>query len=318
MTAAIGIDLGGTVIKGGVVSASGEVLAKAAKPTEAAAGVTHVIEQIAALIATLQSASDGASATTSVGLGVPGNIDHEKGVVLASPNLDGWSDVPVVQMVSERAGLPVVLENDANCAALGEAVCGIGHGADSMVLLTLGTGVGSGLVLGGKVWRGATGLAGELGHGIVHIGGRRCACGQSGCLEAYASASSTARRARELIEGGEASSLRDVLDRGQAITAEMIAQAAEDGDRLAARVWEETCRFLAVACINIQHALDPEYIVLGGGMSAAGERLRVPVQTAIDEMASKRFGRPPQVCLSQLGNDAGFIGAAMNALQEGR
>lgn len=318
MTVAIGIDLGGTVIKGGVVSASGEVLAKATKPTEADAGVTHVVEQIAALIATLQGASDGASAPASVGLGVPGNIDHDKGVVLASPNLDGWRDVPVVRQVSERVGRPVVLDNDANCAALGEAVCGVGRGAESMVLLTLGTGVGSGLVLGGKVWRGATGLAGELGHSIVHVNGRRCACGQSGCLEAYASASSTARRAQELIESGEASSLREVLDRGEAITAEMIVQAAEDGDRLATRVWEETCQYLAVACVNIQHIFDPQYIVLAGGMSAAGERLRGPVQGAIDAMVSKKFGRPPQVCLAQLGNDAGFIGAAMNALQEGR
>jgi glucokinase len=318
MTAAIGIDVGGTVIKGGVVSASGEVLAKATRPTNANAGPAQVVERIAALIATLQSESDGSFAPTSVGLGVPGNIDHGNGVVLASPNLNGWNGVPVARLVSEGVGLPVVLDNDANCAALGEALCGIGRGADSMVLLTLGTGVGSGMVLGGKVWRGTTGLAGELGHSIVHVGGRSCACGQSGCLEAYASASSTVRRALELIESGEASSLREVLDRGQAITAEMIVQAAEDGDRLAGRVWEETCRYLAAAGINIQHLVEPQYIVLAGGMSAAGERLRRPVQGAIDAMVSRRFGQPPRVRLSLLGNDAGFIGAAMNALQVDR
>jgi len=315
---AIGIDVGGTVIKGGVVSASGDILTKATKATEAAGGVAHVIEQIAALIATLRASCEGAPAPVCVGLGVPGNIDHENGVVLASPNLNGWTDVSITRLVGESVGLPVVLDNDANCAALGEAVCGVGRGADSMVLLTLGTGVGSGLILGGKVWRGQTGLAGELGHSIVYVGGRRCACGQSGCLEAYASASSTARRAQELLDAGEASSLRNLLDRGQTITAKTVVQAAEDDDPLAACVWEDTCRCLAVACINIQHILDPQYIVLAGGMSAAGEQLLEPVQNAIDAMISKRFGKPPKVRLARLGNDAGFIGAAMNARQVDR
>ena len=315
MTVAIGIDVGGTAIKGGVVSASGEVLTKEAIATQTQHGVGRVIERICGLIESLAGANAAAaSQEVAVGLGVPGNIDHQQGVLLASPNLDGWRDIHVARLVCEKTGRRAVLENDANNAALGESVCGVGRGADSLVLLTLGTGIGSGVILGGALLRGATGDAGELGHTIVHAGGRRCACGQSGCLEAYASASSTVRRATEWIAGGEPSSLKEALDRGQTVTAEMVVAASEAGDALARRVWEQTCEYLAVACINIQHTLNPQYIVLAGGMTAAGERLRAPVQQAIEAMISEQFGRAPQVRMSQLGNDAGFIGAALSAM----
>lgn len=316
MMFAIGIDVGGTSIKAGLVSSSGEVLEKSAIATHAENGVNEVVERIVGLIKTTKQAAAAQSVNASaVGIGVPGIIRRSQGLVISSPNLPGWHNVPFREMIESATNARIALDNDANSAALGEYFCGAGHGVRSMVMLTLGTGIGSGLILDGKLWRGADECGGELGHTILQPDGRRCGCGQSGCLEAYASADSTAKRMTELIEQGEPSSLKKVLDRGEAITAELIVRSADDGDALSQRVWEETCRYLAVACISIQHALNPECVVFAGGMSAAGERLRGPVASEIERLHSKEFGTPPEVRIARLGNDAGFIGAALNALR---
>ncbi|MCG8404428.1 MAG: ROK family protein [Phycisphaerales bacterium] len=316
MKVAIGIDVGGTAIKGGLVSSKGAVLEKDTIPTQAERGVKHVIERTVSLIQALEKTESADSVNAmALGVGVPGFIRRRQGLVVSSPNLEGWVDVPVVAMLEKATNRQVILDNDANNAALGEYVCGAGQGVRSMVMLTLGTGVGSGLILDGKLWRGANECGGELGHTIVQPDGRRCGCGQSGCLEAYASAESTARRTEELIRQGEASVLKGVLDRGEAITAKMVVDAARTEDALACRIWEDTCRYLALACINVQHTLNPECIVFAGGMSTAGDFLREPVARTVRKLHAERFGMPPEVRIAELGSDAGFIGAALSALR---
>lgn len=314
--AAIGVDVGGTNLKAGLVKPDGHVVERRAVATESGGGVDHVIDRIVRLIEDLRDAAAAAGlAVEAVGLGMPGMLSRSRGVVLAPPNLPGWRDVPVVRRVGDATGLRVLLDNDANYAALGEYLCGAGRGVRHMAALTLGTGIGGGIILDGRLWHGAGGNGGEIGHMIVHVGGRRCSCGQLGCLEAYASASSTAARTVERIKGGESSSLKERLEAGRTVDAEDVVEAAVSGDKLAGEVWEETCRYLAAACISIQHALSLERIVLAGGMSAAGERLVRPVVTLTEEISSSMLGDPPDIRIAELGNEAGFIGSAMAVFQ---
>ncbi|MFH1419181.1 MAG: ROK family protein [Planctomycetota bacterium] len=314
--AAIGLDVGGTAIKAGLVTAAGEVLARATMATETDRGVDHVIGNMVRLIDELRSPSVGeVDPLQTVGLGMPGTLSRQRGIVISPPNLPGWRDVPIVDRLGAATGLRVILDNDANNAALGEYLCGAGSGIRDMAMLTLGTGIGGGLILDGRLWHGAYENGGELGHMIVHAGGRRCKCGQMGCLEAYASATNIAIRAMEAVEAGEPSCLKDIRDRGQPIRAEMIAEAFAAGDPVATFVWTEACRYLAIACANIQHMLNVERIVLAGGLSGAGERLRQPVVQALEEVSSGMLGASPEIRIARLGNDAGFIGSALSAFQ---
>ncbi len=311
--AAIGLDVGGTAIKAGLVTTSGDVLARVMTATETDRGVDHVIENMVRLIVGLRDASaDGVEVMQTVGLGMPGTLSRRRGVVISPPNLPGWRDVPIVDRLCSATGLRIILDNDANNAALGEFLCGAGAGIGDMAMLTLGTGIGGGLILDGRLWHGAYENGGELGHMIVHAGGRLCKCGQLGCLEAYASAPNIAQRATEAVEAGQQSCLKDVLDRGESIRPEMIAEAFGAGDAVAGIVWTEACRYLAIACANIQHILNVERIVLAGGLSGAGDLLRQPVVRALKEVSSGMLGAPPDIRIARLGNDAGFIGSALS------
>lgn len=313
MTLAIGIDLGGTAIKGGLVSESGEILHRASIATNAPEGVDAVIKRIADFANTMADHAESRhSRPVGIGVGAPGTMHLPEGVIISAPNLPGWSHVELVPRLRRIVELPVVLNNDANAAALGESVCGAGRGVRDMLMLTLGTGVGGGIIIGGKLLRGERGNAGELGHIIVQPGGRPCNCGQVGCLEAHASASATGRMAMQRMSAGEGSSLQAILDRGEHVTSADVAAAAKSGDALAASVWAETCHYLAIACIGLRHTFDPQCIVLAGGMSEAGEFLLSSVRDAIRELISPRLGPPPELRIAQLGNDAGFVGAAIS------
>jgi glucokinase len=309
----IGLDIGGTALKGGVVAKDGSVLARHTASTDADSGPDTVIARVIEMVEALSSAAAARGLRiASIGLGVPGLVSRESGVVRAAPNLPGWKDVPLGELLHRKAGLRVTIDNDANNAALGEFIAGAGHGARDLVMLTLGTGVGSGLILDGRLWHGATGHAGEIGHMIVQPDGRVCGCGQHGCLEAYASAASTARRAEELVAAGEPSTLKAVLDRGEVLDSKHVVEAAKAGDALSLRIWDESCKYLAIACISIQRILSPQAVVFSGGMSKAGTFLLDPLQVHMDRISSKSFGRIPEVRIAELGNDAGFIGSALN------
>ncbi|MCB9853767.1 MAG: ROK family protein [Phycisphaerales bacterium] len=313
--AAIGIDIGGTAIKGGAVTSTGHVLAQRETPTDNHAGIESIIAQIALMVSSLQD-EDAVKSREIVGLGVgvPGLVDYRDGRVINCANLPGWENVQIAKLLDDRTGLGVSMENDANNAALAEARIGAGRGSDSMALLTLGTGVGSGLIICGSLWHGAGATAGEIGHTIVQPGGRRCTCGQQGCLEVYASASATARRVVEAILTGAKSILSERVNSGHPLNSADVVEAAKAGDAVGRQAWDESCKYLAMAAINLQHTLDPKCIVLGGGMSAAGDFLLANVNRQCAEMMSSRLGTLPDIRLAKLGNDAGFIGAALNAL----
>ena len=307
----IGVDLGGTNIKGGLCDAQGRLIVQHAVATEAQHGVEHVVARMIALIDELPVlASLRGTDIVGVGVGAPGPLSHAAGVIHNAPNLPGWVDIPLRQMIADGTGLPVTLENDANAAAFGEFVIGAGRDVQSMVMLTLGTGIGGGIVLDGRVWRGCDDAAAEIGHTVIVPGGRPCPCGQVGCFERYASANAVAERLSEAVRGGEDSVLRADVEAGRAIDARDVLRAADSGDALAERIWDETCHYLALGCINIERLLSPELIVLAGGLTNAGERLLEQVRS---RFRAARWHLTPavvEIALAALGAEAGTVGAA--------
>ena len=302
--ATIGIDLGGTNTKGGVLDAAGRLTTRLSIATEAERGFEHVFERIVRLVRDLSGQSCGDA--VGVGLAAPGPLSHATGVIHAAPNLPGWVNIRLAELLSAAVGLPVGLENDANAAAYGEHIAGAGVGCQNMVMLTLGTGVGGGVILGGQLVRGAFESAGEVGHMIVALDGRPCPCGQRGCLERYASAAAIAARARQRIDAGD----ETVLPEGRDLDAQDVAEAAGRGDALAREIWEDACRRLAQACVNLTHLINVERIVLGGGLSAAGEALLEPTRRHFEALFWRLTDERPQILTARLGDDAGVIGAA--------
>ncbi len=307
----VGIDLGGTNIKGGVVTEERQVLSRVSIPTKAWNGPDHVITLIAGLVErVITEARVQRSEIVGVGIGSPGSMSHTQGIIIRPPNLPGWVNVPLRDRVKELTGLPTTLENDANAAAWGEFWAGAGRGTRHMVMFTLGTGVGGGIITDGRLLRGHFDNGAELGHMIVQPGGRLCGCGQKGCLEAYSSAHYTGLRAKEAVEAGEPSTLSETLKKTGQVTSEDVAKAAAAGDPLAARIWDETCYYLAVACVNMQHATNPERILLAGGLIGACNVLLDPLRKYSAEMTWNAADDLPEILFATLGNDAGFIGAA--------
>jgi len=306
----VGVDLGGTNLKLGLVSAEGEPLLRHSAATEADRGPDHVLARIAdAVRALCDAASIGLADVSAVGLGAPGPVDWKAGVVVFAPNLSGWRDIPARDRLHQNLDRPVVLENDANAAAYGEFRCGAGRDVRNLVLLTLGTGIGGGIVLDGRLFRGPTDTGAELGHMVIRHGGRRCGCGNRGCLEAYASATAVVARMREALQAGERSRLADSAD----LTCEDIFAAAEAGDALAKRIVEETADYLASGITSILHVLNPEMVVLTGGMMGAGDKFLNEIRRRVRETAFERASSACEICWSTLGGDAGILGAALAA-----
>ncbi len=308
---AIGVDLGGTGIKAAIVSEAHILSNRRSLDTEAARGPDHVIARIATIIEELarRAEADGAE-IVAVGVGSPGPLSYARGVVLHAPNLPGWRDVPLRDRLRAATGRRVFIENDANAAAYGEFVSGAGKAASDMVMLTLGTGVGGGVILEGRLLRGHYDNAGEIGHMIVEPEGDPCPCGQRGCLERYASASAVGRWAQRALEAGEQTSLRGALERSGGVNARDVELAMAAGDAVATRIWRETARYLAIAAVNVQHVLNPEQIVFAGGLIGAGERLLAPVREAFAELTWNSAKDGPTFALATLGTDAGIIGVA--------
>ena len=311
----IGIDLGGTNIKAGVVDRDGRSHSRVSLTTEGRSGYEGVVQRIAeAARRAAREAQIELSAVRGVCLASPGVITIATGVVHVSPNLPGWSEVPLAGDVGQVLGRRVILENDANAAAWGEFWVGAGRDVDSMVILTLGTGVGGGIVLNGRLWHGAQDSAGEIGHMIIKEGGRRCGCGRLGCLEAYGSVTAMCGRLAEAIQAGESSSLTAAVHAGTACTGREICDAAVAGDPLAERIMRETGYYLGVGLVNICHVLNPERVVLTGGMTAAGDRILAPIRQTVRKMAFAAMSEKMEIVFAALGEDAGYIGAAGMAI----
>lgn len=308
---AIGIDLGGTNLKLALVDRDGRVLDKRQATVNPAQPPEPTLSDMVRLGEDLLAAgSFTRSALVGVGIGTPGPLSPSKGRIIQSANLPLWRDVPVRDKLADAFGCPAVLENDGNAAAFGEFWAGGGNDADDLVMLTLGTGIGGGVVLGGKVLHGQFENAAELGHTIVIRDGLECPCGQRGCLEQYASASSVARRVEAAILSGERSSITDLPGDERPITSQHVAHAAREGDQLCRRIWDEVCHYLAIACVNIQHTFNPGSVVLGGGLSEAGDFLLENVTRHFDTLRWRVHDDFPKIVLARLGYDAGVIGAA--------
>lgn len=306
----IGIDLGGTFIKFTLVDESyraSEVIQRAT-----GSGSDEVVSNMVLGAETLLSQqSVNRRDVVAVGIGSPGPLNTAKGIILDSPNIKGMVNFPLRDRVCERLGLPGVLVNDANAAAYGEYLCGAGHHQGDMVLLTLGTGVGSGIVLGGKLLEGAHGIGGEMGHMVVHPGGEPCGCGQRGCLERYCSATFIAQRARRLLDRSRLTGLlaERLANQGE-ITAKDVEETAFAGDETASQIWQEAVYYLAIGCVNICRTFDPDRIVLGGGLTHAGARLMVPLLAEVEKLNWTLTEQKTRIEFAQLGNRAGSIGAA--------
>jgi glucokinase len=306
----VGIDLGGTNIKSGLVTADCRVVGRVSTPTEADQGPSHVLDRMALSVRDLAAKTGITLADIDgVGVGAPGPLDSKAGKVVFAPNLKGWKNIAVRDELQKRLGRPVVLENDANIAAYGEFRCGAGKDVSDMFLLTLGTGVGGGMILGGRLFRGTTDTGAELGHIIIQAGGRKCGCGNLGCLEAYASATAVVGRTREALAAGEKSSL---AARGD-FTCEDVFKAADAGDALARRIVDETADCLAVGITSLMHVLNPQRVVLTGGMMAAGDAFLERIRAWVKAHAFERAVMDCDVRWSTLGGDAGILGAALAA-----
>jgi glucokinase len=304
------LDVGGTTIKAAVVDDSGRIVGHSvALPTEAGKGSQHGLQVMAEAI---RRAAGNGSLTlddvAAIGVATPGPLDIPAGVIIDTPNLPGWHNVPVRDFIERTFGRPTAFQNDANAAAVGEAWVGAGRGVRSMGLLTLGTGIGGGIVIDGRVLDGAHSHGGELGHIKIEMTNPRlCGCGQRGCLEAYASATAVVARTREALQHDAGhSTLHGVPD----LSAKAVFDAATLSDGLAKTIVDDTARYLAIGAATLMHVIDPEVIVFAGGMTAAGPEFLEAIRRHVKQVA---FPTPAARCAirySELGMDAGVIGAA--------
>ncbi len=311
MQYSIGIDLGGTDIKAGLLSSDGKLMYRTVVSTHVNEGAKAIAKRIAQTILQVHSQTQSLKDIIGIGVGSPGLILADSGIIHFSPNFPGWSDIPLLDYVAAELGnlkIPLYIDNDVNVMVLGELHHGAGIGYENVVGLTLGTGVGGGIVINRKVYHGSWNTAGELGHTIVQPNGPKCGCGNRGCLEAYAGARHIVQRTRQKLASGQNSCLNpDVL------TPKQIAEAAEAGDKLAQEIFAETGKYIGVALTSIAHILNPEIAIIGGGIAGAGEKLLF--QHIRNEFRKRTMGIPSQMEIvpAKLGNDAGLIGAAMLA-----
>lgn len=306
----IGIDLGGTFIK--FVAVDEEYVATDVFQLPTPDSAAGVVTQMALGARQAMERNDlSPQDVAAVGIGSPGPLDIDQGIILASPNIREMENVPIRDLITAELSLPVALENDANAAAYGEYICGAGKGDASMVLLTLGTGLGSGIILDGEILRGSHGVGAEIGHIIIVPDGEECGCGQKGCIERYCSATFMAQRAARRIESGdEPTALRQVLAAKGSLDARAINDARRAGDALATEVWDEALRYLAQGCVTICRIFDPDRIVLTGGLTKAGDDLLAPLREHFAAMNWTLTEQLTELAISTLGNDAGAIGAA--------
>lgn len=307
----LGIDLGGTNVKAGVVDDDGRPVSAASLPTEAHLGPENGIAVLSAVARLAVSGSKlDWSEIGAVGLGSAGTLETDEGRIIEATNLPLWSDFPIARRLAERLGRPTVLVNDANAAAFGEHWAGAGRNTSSLVLFTLGTGIGCGIVVSGRIVEGRHGAGGECGHATIQMdGGRLCSCGRRGHLEAYASATSLVRRAIEALES-EPDSALGPLHSARALTSAALARCALAGDPLASRLIRETARYLAIGAANAIHTVDPDVVLFGGGMIAAGPAFLEAIREEIREQVLPAISGRTRVDYASLGGHAGLIGAA--------
>ena len=316
----VGVDLGGTNIVSLLINGEGKVIGKDTRATLAQEGREKTLSQIVSSVTSVleRGQLQGISSTSikGVGVGSPGPLDTKKGIIHFAPNLPGWNNVPLVSILGDQLKLPIFLENDANAAALAEWWIGTGKNVDNLVLLTLGTGIGGGIIIGGEVLHGAWDTAAEIGHMIIHEGGLVCGCGKRGCLEAYASATGVIKRTVSLIKAGRKTLLRELVHGHlEDITCELVYRAAERKDELSREIVEETARYLGIGIASLVNIINPEMVILSGGMIAAGDLLFKPVRKYAREYALEAAIKGVRIVPAKLGENSGALGAAATVLK---
>ena len=318
----VGVDLGGTNIVAAALPEDGsQTHAFRSELTKAAGGADAVVDRMVSMIEAVIAETIAETGATrddfaGVGVGAPGPLDRELGIVITTPNL-GWTNFPLRDVIAKRVGLHATLDNDANCATLGEWWLGAARGGRNVVGMTIGTGIGGGLILNGQLYHGAADMAGEIGHMTIDITGRRCKCGNYGCLEAYASGPSIAERAREAL-GGDTDSLLHTLVHGdlELLTAAIVYEAAQKGDDLGLEVVRETARFLGAGIANLLNIFNPDVVVIAGGVTQAGDTLFEPLRKEVRKRAFRPAVESCRIVPGSLPGSAGVVGAVATFKQQ--
>lgn len=312
----LGIDLGGSNISAALMSSEGKLLCLEKIETQARQGPAAVIRRLIELARSLQSGEKTSGfKIRAMGIGVPGILCLENGLVRFSPNLPGWKNIQLLKPLQDELKIPVIMDNDANVAAFGEKWQGAGRKYQHMVMFTLGTGVGGGIIFKGHILHGHCDAAGELGHITVLPDGPRCACGNRGCLEAMSSGTAIAREGQALLKNGHRGVLERLSRQNGGVTAKLVFQAARQGDAKAHRIVEKAGQYLGIGIANVINLLNPEAVVLGGGVASAGEILLSPVRREVRKRALKELSACTKIHAAKLGERAGVFGAVGIAVQ---
>ena len=308
----IGVDIGGTNVKIALVDFDGKIIYSNTVPTRAEmgyeAGVNNIKQAIKEL---MQETGESNKTIEAIGFGLPGQIDYKEGVVKNLPNIPGWVNIPLARIIEDEFSIPTRLDNDVRCAALGELNFGAGKGCENLICITVGTGIGSGIVLNGKLVRGASNAAGEIGHIKLDLtGGPLCGCGDYGCFEAYASGPAIVTMAKEYISGGKSAKYKEMAADG-IITPYIVAQAALQGDAVSIQIFKQMGKIIGTGLSSVVNLLNPQKIIIGGGVADAGDILLKPIRETIIDRAMPIQGAAVEVVPAQLANTAGVIGASL-------
>ena len=308
----IGIDVGGTNVKIALVDTKGKIVYSNSVPTRAEMGYEYTVNNIKQAIQDLLKETKLTTKDIEgIGFGFPGQVDYKAGIVRNAPNIPGWVEVPIAKLIEDEFKVPTRVDNDVRCAALGELKYGAGKGCENLICITVGTGIGSGLILNGKLVRGASNAAGEIGHIKLQMNdGPICGCGDTGCLEAFASGPSIVAMAEEYIKGGKSTKFREMASGGQ-ITPYIVCEAAKAGDPVAQRIFTITGEYIGIGLASVVNLLNPERIIIGGGVADAGDLLLAPLTETLKKRAMKIAGSAVEVVPAQLGNTAGVIGSSL-------
>lgn len=309
----IGVDLGGTNIAVGVISEDLKLVGRGVVKTNCPRPAAEIFDDIAVAVnLAIKDAGISIDDVISVGVGTPGTVNKDNGYIEFANNLD-FNQVPAKEMLEERIGKPVYLDNDANCAALGEAVAGVGKGSKNFVAVTLGTGVGSGIIIDGKIVNGSNFAGGEMGHMVICLDGVQCNCGRKGCWESYASATALIRQTKDAMKDNKETAMWEIAGGDiNNVNGRTAFDAMRAGDALGQQIVDNYVKYVSVGIVNIINALQPEFICLGGGVANEKETLLVPVRKLVDEERYSRYSTmQTKIVSAELGNDAGIFGAAL-------
>ncbi|MFR1672253.1 MAG: ROK family protein [Candidatus Gastranaerophilaceae bacterium] len=308
----IGIDVGGTNVKIALVDEKGSIIYSNSVPTRAEMGYEYTVNNIKQAIYDLMKETKlSTKDIEGIGFGFPGQVDYKSGIVRLAPNIPGWVEVPIAKLIEDEFKIPTRVDNDVRCAALGELNYGAGKGCENLICITVGTGIGSGLIVNGKLVRGASNAAGEIGHIKLQIhDGPICGCGDTGCMEAFASGPSIVAMAEDYIKGGKSTKYREMAN-GNPITPYIVCEAAKAGDPVAQRIFTIMGEYIGVGLASVVNLLNPEKIIVGGGVADAGDLLLTPLTETLKKRAMKIAGSAVEVVPAQLGNTAGVIGASL-------